>query len=962
MSGGVHSLSSGVEVAWVAHYGSNSAPSKDEPIAIVTDPVGNIYVTGSSNSSFTGLDYLTIKYNPSGEERWTARYSGPGCGDDRPHSVAVDRWGNVYVAGESYGLGSQCDYATIKYDPSGREMWVVRYNGPGNGDDRPRGLYVDASGNVIVTGESRGRSGDLDFATIKYDSQGVEQWVARYNGPGNGDDRASALGVDGSGNVYVTGESDGSGTTSSDYATVQYSAGGVELWVVRYNGPGNGRDWPCALALGNSGTVFVTGGSCGSDNLADVATIKYSAEGIIQWVARFDTSRYQMPCHSTHLSLDACGNVYVTGSAYPARQAAWPTFHDLTIKYDNSGRLQWAIMDLWNVFPPVDFAVDDSGNVYLAGGFIEYLTVKLTTDGAEEWRAYYRGTGDGWDVVRAMTVDRSGNMYVTGSSDGGESGKDYATVRYNPSGLQLWAMRYDGPGNSLDFAVDIAVDDSANVLVTGDSKVTEDVGSGFDFLTVKYNSSGAEEWVERSAGPDWQDRAGRVGKVLAVDNSGNAYTAGWTKGDGGEYDYDYVTIKYNTSGSTEWVARFDGLGHGPDISSAITVNDQGNVFVTGWADMGSGDYTSCTTVKYDASGVEQWVSSCDGDGDGVGMGIVSDDSGNVYVTGMLRGGDTNDDYVTLKYNAAGEEQWVARYNGTGNDRDWGLDLALDDSGNVCVTGLSQGGTSGTDCATVKYSRAGVEVWVERYGGLGNDRGKAILCDNLGNVYVMGTYWPEEGNSDCDYATMKYDPSGQIEWVVNYNGPGNGSDVPVGFGMDGRGNIYVTGLSKGLTTGYDFATVKYNASGVEEWVARYSGPGEGEDRASALALDCSGNIYVTGWSSVGHSKVYTTLKYVQVPVAVTETTSDSPIDFFLSQNYPNPFNPGTTMKFTLPRAGFVTLKVYNVLGEEVATLAAGDHTAGTSEVTWDASGMPSGVYFYRLTAGEHISVGKMVLMK
>src|SRR4029077_1627746 len=84
-----------------------------------------------------------------------------------------------------------------------QESWVARYNGPGNYTDDPVAIAVDGSGNVYLTGESSGQG----YATIKYDSAGEEQWVAGYNGPGNGNDRANAIAVDASGNVYVTGES-----------------------------------------------------------------------------------------------------------------------------------------------------------------------------------------------------------------------------------------------------------------------------------------------------------------------------------------------------------------------------------------------------------------------------------------------------------------------------------------------------------------------------------------------------------------------------------------------------------------------------------------------------------------------------------------------------------------------------------------------------------------------------------
>jgi len=98
------------------------------------------------------------------------------------------------------------------------------------------------------------------------------------------------------------------------------------------------------------------------------------------------------------------------------------------------------------------------------------------------------------------------------------------------------------------------------------------------------------------------------------------------------------------------------------------------------------------------------------------------------------------------------------------------------------------------------------------------------------------------------------------------------------------------------------------------------------------------------------------------VGVSEGGDALPKSFGLFQNYPNPFNPTTTIEYALPHAGYVTLRVYNVLGEEIATLMYGEQTAGTYTATWDASDMPSGVYFYRLTAGEYVHTRKMVLMR
>jgi hypothetical protein len=102
--------------------------------------------------------------------------------------------------------------------------------------------------------------------------------------------------------------------------------------------------------------------------------------------------------------------------------------------------------------------------------------------------------------------------------------------------------------------------------------------------------------------------------------------------------------------------------------------------------------------------------------------------------------------------------------------------------------------------------------------------------------------------------------------------------------------------------------------------------------------------------------------VDALVGVESTVILGPRTYSLSQNYPNPFNPSTTIEFALPHAGVVTLEVYNVLGEQVGTLVAGDHAAGTFKAAWDAGGFASGVYFYRLRAGDYVATRKMLLVK
>ncbi|MDZ7262317.1 MAG: SBBP repeat-containing protein [candidate division KSB1 bacterium] len=524
-------------------------------------------------------------------------------------------------------------------------------------------------------------------------------------------------------------------------------------------------------------------------------------------------------------------------------------------------------------------------------------------------------------------------------------GVDTAWVRHYASGLI--------PGD--DGATAMAVDGSGNVYVTGYSL---GLGIGYDYATVKYNFAGAEQWVARYNGPENSDDKATA---LAVDASGNVYVTGYSWGSGTRYNY--ATVKYNFIGVEQWVVHYNGPGNDDDGASALAVDGSGNVYVTGESE-GSGSEYDYATVKYNFAGVEQWVTRYNGPGNDwdLATALAVDGSGNVYVTGRSLGLDIGPDYATVKYNSAGVEQWVTRYNGP--ESLWGgaTALTVDSSGNVYVTGGNIGLGTGYDYATLKYNSAGAEQWLARYNGPGNvwDIATALTVDSSGNVYVTGYSWGS--GTGYDYATVKYNSAGIQQWVACYNGPENSGDYATDLALDASGNVYVTGISVGSGTDYDYATVKYNSAGAEQWVARYNGPGNSDDEAIALAVDGSGNVYVTGSSyGIGWS-VYTTIKYLQTSVSVEQKEQDRPNSYQLSQNYPNPFNLTTTIHYAIARPGQVTLKIFNPLGQEVATLVNEVKPAGEYELHWNPGGLPSGVYMYQLQAGEFIETKKLILLK
>jgi hypothetical protein len=382
-------------------------------------------------------------------------------------------------------------------------------------------------------------------------------------------------------------------------------------------------------------------------------------------------------------------------------------------------------------------AVDDAGNVYVTGGS---GTIKYDVNGNQLWVRVWGGS--------VAAFDTSGNIYLTGVSWGNRPNFDYTTIKYYPNGDTAWVRRYTAPEDSTDYANSIALDRSGNVYVTGYSWSSE---TAFDYATVKYDPEGNEIWVRRYDGPGngWDQAWG-----IVIDSFDNIYVTGQSSGS--ETSYDYATIKYYPNGDTAWIRRYNGPADAADGAGPIVVDGSGNVYVGGYSrDTVTSD--DCVTIKYDSSGNEAWVKRYNGPGDfnDGADAIAVDILNNLYVIGTSYGGDTGDDYATIKYDSDGNELWVRRFNGLSNYDDLVNGLVLDDCGGVYVTGYSDGNLTSFDYATVKYDSSGNELWVKRYNGPGNgwDWATDLTLSFSGDLYVTG--WSLGNGTDYDYATIKY---------------------------------------------------------------------------------------------------------------------------------------------------------------------------------------------------------------
>jgi len=532
----------------------------------------------------------------------------------------------------------------------------------------------------------------------------------------------------------------------------------------------------------------------------------------------------------------------------------------------------------------------------------------------------------------------------------------------------VWTNRWTSPGAESDWAYAIAIDDSGNVYVTGkvdNEDVTED-----DWTTIKYQANGDTAWVRYYASPgSYNERA----NAITIAPSGNIYITGYTMSPA---NGNYLTIKYEPDGDTAWARTYNGTQDGYDFARWVAVDGQENVYVTGYS-QGLPYQFDITTVKYDSSGTPLWVARFDGPGNATDQAnkVITDDNGYVYVVGYVNpySSGTFYDYVTIKYDPlTGDTMWVRTYNGTADSSDQATDMEVDASGNVYVTGSSRGSGTSTDIVTIKYDSTGFQEWVARYNNPdtnGSDGGYGIKVDGAGNIYVTGQ---SQGlGTGTDFVTVKYDSLGNQLWAIRYNGPANGLDRPsdqVGgkcIAIDQYANIYVAGVSWNTTTYNDYIAIMYDSAGVEQWVVGYNGY-DTLDYALAVAANNSGDVCVTG-RSLGLTTYYdwATVKYHST-VGVEEDTSPA-ANRLLLEAHPNPARAHSTVSYSLTNEGAVTLAIYDVSGRLVKSLVSGYQRPDVYSIVWNGKDdnnrkVAPGVYFYVLkTNGDHVSK-KIVMME
>ena len=393
---------------------------------------------------------------------------------------------------------------------------------------------------------------------------------------------------------------------------------------------------------------------------------------------------------------------------------------------------------------------------------------------------------------------------MAGGTNGGLDGNtnagntDLFVVKYNSSGTKQWTRQLGS--SSRDSANGVATDSSGNVYVTGMTNGGLDgcKNAGIeDLFVVKYNSSGTKQWTNQ-LGSSSRDSADDV----ATDSSGNIYVTGTTyselDGNTSAGKADLFVVKYNSSGTHQWTKQLGTDRY--DEARGVATDSSGNVYVTGYTEGGLDGNTSVGkadlfVVKYNSSGTKQWANQLGTWDTDFANGVATDSSGNVYVTGStyrsLDGNTSagNADLFVVKYNSSGTKQWTKQLGSSSND--YANDVVTDSTGNAYVTGTTYGGLDGNtsagnaDLFVVKYNSSGTNQWTKQLGTSSTDTANGVTTDSSGNIYVAGgTYGGLDGNTsagDNDLFVVKYNSSGTKQWTKQLGTSSTDSANGIAFG-------------------------------------------------------------------------------------------------------------------------------------------------------------------------------------
>jgi uncharacterized delta-60 repeat protein len=960
-------------------YGGENTAGNNIPNDAVTDALGNTYITGgSSNELQPAGDFYTMKISPQGTILWQARISADKYAVEYGMKLLLDADGNLVVTGLKWN-GNDMDIRTIKYSPDGAQIWESIFNSPYQGVDSPAAIISDPAGSIYITGLSWSGS-TVDYITLKYNTDGTLAWQARNNGPGGESwNEATAIAVDNTGNVIVTGYSPNN-EGWLNYHTVKYNANGTQLWVKDYNyastDPENISDVTNSAARSvttdGDNNIYVTG--VFDIYLERIGTIKYNAAGEQQWTATYKTEG-----EKTHGWQTAFrdGKLYVAGS----HNGNFSNNGNVLISYEPDGTQNWVreTIDLDDAVT-VKLIFDAQGNPVVAA--------KGLTPGVEEWELNVAARAKKYNVqgdlmgeaafeintsmgtasmgdMAGIGLDTNGNIYFTVNSFYSANGSVYETVKSAfavTAPAPLWNTVYANTGAPNVTMLNAIADNNGNTFSTGQYfNFANDVLNSNYFL-VKYNPQGAIAW---QAVYNTENGNPAEGIIANTDSSGNSFVCLLPQP--GE---SFKLKKLSPTGQELWETEINLINGQIRV---MEIGADGSVYLGGLAYENENDRTpSFVAIKISATGEELWrtltlSTNATNTVYAVAAGKVTS-TGDFILTGHCGTGNfssQNVDLTVIKFNNDGTEGWQTAVP-VESSSSKGTDLLISNDGSIYTNGyLQNDDTYLEDIITAKISAGGVLQWSRISGDdERNERSYTLKQFSDGAVAVIGYSLDIEGN--INNVLIKYDAQGNEVWTFESENMRYFND----FHIDGSDKCYI--MNQVITDPFphkvynslfpvsSLTIVDTNGIGEEEF---FVGNEYAEFYGKHLVPHADGRLLLAG--NISNQYFYQGLHFFETEhdgsLGVGDNENITPKNK-LGQNYPNPVIGTTTIPFNLVNSEKVSIKLYSSDGRLIGEIANGTFSHGNNTIIFDARALSPGMYFYQLTAGTFRQARKMIISR
>ncbi|MEZ5358597.1 MAG: T9SS type A sorting domain-containing protein [Candidatus Zixiibacteriota bacterium] len=432
----------------------------------------------------------------------------------------------------------------------------------------------------------------------------------------------------------------------------------------------------------------------------------------------------------------------------------------------------------------------------------------------------------------------------------------------------------------------------------------------------------------------------------------------------GAGDHDIYVVRTDSVGTTVWAETFGGSGteYGRDIQKT---SDGGFVIVGSTTSTGAGN-RDVYIVKIDSTGSELWSKTYGGTSHDDGASIRELYDGGFIVCGTTESFGTGTDMYLIRTDSNGDSLWTKTYGGSSGESGAAVRVTAD-SGFVLIGNTGSYGTGYSSMYAVRTDSIGDTLWTATYGNDRADLGATVELTS-DNGFIFGGTTVEDGENYYDAYVVKTDSLGVLEWDSAYGGAYEDRIYSIQTTPDGG---YILGGASEASGArkMDVLLIKIDGGGNTEWQDEIGG--NETDACRAIILDSQNDYVCLGYtysSTAGSSDLYL-VKYQRAgATAVDEDGNQIPDHFVvLEQNYPNPFNLQTTIEFSLPSWSEYRLTIYNILGQVVRSWEKDFVPAGSYTISWDGRDawgdvVASGIYLYRLEAGECMESKKMVLLK